>query len=610
MRIRPSLVLLGVMGYFACLLVLASVLTRTALADGAPGLAVQRVDATQFPTVRAYVSVANGAGVPITGLDTQAFQVQEDGKPVDGLQVESIVDSTEPIAIALVIDTSGSMEGAKLTQAKLAMHGLLDALGPNDRVTIVRFSDEVNVLQERTADRDAAKAAIDRLAAKGNTRLYDAVAESARRLAQQPERRRVLFVLTDGEDTQSSTSFENSLAAATGAGTPVYAIGLGDEVSHDVLDKLASTTGGQSVYVDDPNQLRSTFLSLADQLRRLYVIRYGSALGVDQKPHGLAIQVGYAGLQTTGLGSFTIAAPAEATVTGLSPSMSANGVQHVVVDVPNGAQLVQLFVDDQPRGVVRGAPYVFDWDTTRETAGAHRVVVRITDLQGGSSDKTYPVTVVAADAAPTPATPVAQATPASVATAAPTAVPPTPTPNGLPDLRRQPAEALLPAAVLLLLLACGVGAWILADPRRRSAPTSPAASDDDRTVLRSDLTEVVHANGAVDAEATFVRSASSAQPPARLVIARGGEQREVELVGTELTIGRDETSNVALKDSRASRAHCRIARENGLFWVEDLRSLNGTLVNGEPVSRRQLANGDRITVGDTVVTFLANDAHR
>src|SRR2546421_12005861 len=89
-------------------LAVAGAIASPVHADGL-GLSVQRVDASQYPTVRAYVSVANTSGVPIVGLDGHAFQVQEDGKPLDGVVVESLVDSQEPIAIAFVIDVSGSM---------------------------------------------------------------------------------------------------------------------------------------------------------------------------------------------------------------------------------------------------------------------------------------------------------------------------------------------------------------------------------------------------------------------------------------------------------------------------------------------------------------------
>ena len=572
---------------------LAGFFAPTAAAEG-PGLSLQRVDVSQFPTIRTYVSVANSSGVPITGLDAQAFVIQEDGKPVDAISVEPVVDSQEPIAIIVAVDTSGSMAAQdKIAHARDAASAFVDALGPNDRLSIVAFATDVRVVQEPTPDRAALKEAIGGLAAKGDTRLYDAVAEASRRQAGQTVRRKVLLVLSDGEDTKSDANLENAIAAATGASSPVYAIGLGSEVKKDVLDKLATATGGQSVYVDDPAQLRTTFLSISDQLRRQYVLRYTSRLAPDDKPHGLAVQVQYSGVQVTGLRSFTLPAPpAPPTITGLPVAGPVSGPLRVTVDVPGGAQSVELLVDDQPRGATRTPPFVLDWDTGRENAGPHRVIVRITDAQGAPSDRPFSVTV----AAPPPTREIAA--PATPVAPAPTAVPqPTPTTGPAP----RGLDSVLAVGLLLLLLVGGIAAWFLTNrPRSEHAPPPPRPTVGER----SDQTEIV-GKSSDEADKTFVRAEPPRRPPrARLVIARRGEEREIVLDQSELTVGRDTSTGVAIDDPLASRQHCRIVREDGQFWIEDLRSLNGTQVNGETVNKRQLASSDRISIGETVLTFV------
>src|SRR5262249_5350839 len=98
-------------------LVAGGLLASPAYAEG-PALAVVRVDASQFPTVRTSVSVATSGGVPVTGLDAQAFSVQEDGRPVAEVVVEPVIDNQEPIALGVLIDTSGSMKGDSLQQAQ------------------------------------------------------------------------------------------------------------------------------------------------------------------------------------------------------------------------------------------------------------------------------------------------------------------------------------------------------------------------------------------------------------------------------------------------------------------------------------------------------------
>jgi VWFA-related protein len=579
--------------WFVLALVACAPIAPPAWAEG-PGLAVQRVDASQFPILRIYTSVANGAGMPITGLDAQAFQVQEDGKPVDGIAVEPIVDSQEPIAIALVIDTSGSMaDESKLDHAKKAASSFVDALGPADRMTIVNFSDQVTVAQDYSTDRAALKSSIDGLAAQGNTLLYDAVAQTAHRQAGQSERRKALILLTDGQDTKSASSLENSITAATSAGSPVYAIGLGSDVSKDVLDQLASATGGQAVYLDDSSQLLGAFRSIGDQLRRQYVLRYTSRLLPDSRAHGLAIQVTYSGQSVNGLGSFTTpAAPPDWTVSGLTVAGAVTGVQHVAVDVPGGVQLVQLLVDDQVRATTPTAPYTFDWDVAHESVGSHHVIVRVTDAQGVSFDKAFSITV---GAVPTAAPP--QATPAPVATAPTTVTPP----SSIED--RIDGGLIVRLVLLFLLVMIGLAVLYLLVLRRgdRTAATVVPVL---KAPPPTDMTELVGGTTAL-ADMTSVRPRGpGSTTQARLLITRGGEEREVLLHQSEATVGRDDSIEVPIKDPQASRKHARIFRKDGQFWVEDLGSLNGTHLNGEPITSHQLVTKDRIGIGETVLTFV------
>jgi VWFA-related protein len=293
----------------------AALLAPPAYADSV-SVAVQRVDASQFPSVRAYVSVVNAGGVPIPGLEARAFQVQEDGKPVDQVVVDPSAEGQDPIVTALVIDVSESMaDGHKLDRTKEAAMGYVDALGPADRGTIVSFGSRVTVVQDYTADKNALKTAIDSLSARGGRVLYDAVAQTARRQAPQSERRKPVILLTDGLDAASSESIEAAIGAAVGAGAPVYTVGLDGVANRDVLVQIASGTGGRSVFVADPGDLKTTFLAIVDELRRQYLLRYASKLSPDSRSHGLAVQATYLGQTGTGLSSFTVAAPVVALAT-------------------------------------------------------------------------------------------------------------------------------------------------------------------------------------------------------------------------------------------------------------------------------------------------------
>jgi hypothetical protein len=92
--------------------------------------------------------------------------------------------------------------------------------------------------------------------------------------------------------------------------------------------------------------------------------------------------------------------------------------------------------------------------------------------------------------------------------------------------------------------------------------------------------------------------------PASLVLVQGGQPvRTYPLAAPELTIGRAEQSDIALSDPGVSRNHARVVREGDDFIVEDLRSTNGTEVNGQPVRRRRLANGDMLKLASSTLQF-------
>ncbi len=513
------------------LLVAGGLFARPALADGL-GIVIDGVDASAFPTVRAFVSVVNSDGATVTGLDARAFQVQEDGKPVEGLTVEAIAQSQEPIATAIVLDVSGSMaDQQKLDRTVEAANAFVDQLGAAERATVVAYSSRVTVIQDYTGEKAALKTALDSLVAKGDRVLYDAVAQTVRRQdALTQQRRKPIILVASGDDVKSTETLEGSLNAVGGSSSPIYAIGLGSDVKKDVLDRFAARSGGRAIYVADPGQLKPTFTSISDQLRRQYVVRYTSKLAADTRQHGLAIAASASGQQVTGLTSFALPASAVAP----------------------------------------------------------------------------PSVVAVATTAPLP-------TSAPVPTAAPVAASAVGQDNGV--------SAAAIAFVVLLLLLLGAAIWFLvvrsgpsaADTRVAAPKPAVVPSDGDATVVIGAPTAVGGADPNATqlhqepGDATVVRmSPDKRRPRARLVITRRGEASEVVLDRPEVIVGRDDDVSVPIKDPQASRQHAKIVREGDQYWIEDLRSLNGTQVNGEAVTRRQLVSNDHIGIGETVLTFVVD----
>lgn len=168
-----------------------------------------------------------------------------------------------PLNFCLVLDRSGSMQGAKLAAMKDATKRVIDTLTPQDIVSIVLFDDTVQVLAPATAaaDKAALQAQIDSIEEAGGTAMSGGLQAGQAELRKNaaPDRVGALLLLTDGQ-TWGDEDRCRALAGELGqAGVRITALGLGAEWNEKLLDDLAEATGGSSDYVADPAQITSFF---------------------------------------------------------------------------------------------------------------------------------------------------------------------------------------------------------------------------------------------------------------------------------------------------------------------------------------------------------------
>src|SRR5690606_32181684 len=149
-----------------------------------------------------------------TELDPAGVEITADGQPVTDLVVEPVGASTVPVGVVLVIDTSGSMAGAPMEAAIAAAQSFVDQARPEDRIAIVTFADEVQVVSGFTNNKTALNSTLGAIVADGETSFNDAVIQGVALFAQ-PNARDLLpnmIVLTDGEDTASTATLEDAIA--------------------------------------------------------------------------------------------------------------------------------------------------------------------------------------------------------------------------------------------------------------------------------------------------------------------------------------------------------------------------------------------------------------
>lgn len=213
----------------------------------------------------------------VTDLDKSAFSVFEDGKPQT---IISFRHEDVPVAMAIVIDNSGSMR-EKRNKVNQAALNLVRSSNPKDQVCIVNFNDEYYLDQDFTNDLLKLKDALEKIDASGGTALYEAVVASADHLRRNAQlEKKVLFVVTDGEDNASLETLEQAVKQLQGENSPaVYAIGILGEEEHPkrarrALEIIAERTGGLAFFPKTLNEVNEISSTVARDIRNQYTIGY------------------------------------------------------------------------------------------------------------------------------------------------------------------------------------------------------------------------------------------------------------------------------------------------------------------------------------------------
>jgi tight adherence protein B len=259
----------------------AAVLLSAAPAGAQPAdaLDITSVDTAGYPAVTAVVTAPAGLGG--AGYPASAFEVTEDGEPVDHT-VQRV--PTSSLEILLVVDTSGSMKDAPIAAARAAATEFLSVLPADTRVGVVAFGSQPSLVASPTTDRALLTSRVGRLTASGETALYDAVAFAKSQFT--PEARdRAIVLLSDGGDTASTTTLDQ--AAAAGVRTNVIELVTG-ESNRAVLGRLADAGGGSVSSVSDPAALAGLYRAAAASLANQYRVTYESS---GHGPAELTVQV-------------------------------------------------------------------------------------------------------------------------------------------------------------------------------------------------------------------------------------------------------------------------------------------------------------------------------
>jgi VWFA-related protein len=219
---------------------------------------------------------------PLEGLAPANFQLKENGVPRD---IDSVSAVLAPVSasVAALLDYTTSMQSqvSAIEDASRFFAGLLNA---DDETAIIKFAQRQQLMQDFTDNTALLITAIDTaptsIGRQDETRLYDAIWFAIEKTAAR-QKSKAIVLISDGKDISyqgvpnvSVKTLAEVIAYAAENAVAIYAVGLGD-VDAEVLNRLASETGGQYFYITNAEQLTGVYRAIRDLLADQYSVKYG-----------------------------------------------------------------------------------------------------------------------------------------------------------------------------------------------------------------------------------------------------------------------------------------------------------------------------------------------
>ncbi|MDA1314250.1 MAG: VWA domain-containing protein [Acidobacteria bacterium] len=228
-----------------------------------------------------HTTVSDKNNLLMTDLLEDSFRVFEN----DQLQTLKLFRREDvPVSLGILVDNSGSMLDKRL-KVNTAALDFVKASNPEDEVFIVNFNDEAFLDTPFTADLPRLQDGLQRIDSRGGTALYDAVGMSLDHLEDEAKQdKRVLLIITDGEDNASRSTLERLVRRLQETDTVIYAVGLLSEEdrrsakrAQRAIRAIVRETGGAAFFPDSVDEVHAITQQVARDIRNQYILAYSPA---------------------------------------------------------------------------------------------------------------------------------------------------------------------------------------------------------------------------------------------------------------------------------------------------------------------------------------------
>jgi Ca-activated chloride channel family protein len=242
-------------------------------------------------------TVLDADGRIVKGLPQDAFDLFEDGAR---RTISVFSNERVPVGLGVLLDTSDSMYGRRIVDARAAVDRFLfTLLDPTDEFFLVAFNHAPRTLTPWTSTPDVVRTALDSIKPSGGTAIYDAVLSAIPQLDRRSRERAAMVIISDGADTASDATLRDVRSALLRSDAFVYAIAIDSpdtyainrRVNPDALAEITNQSGGRTELVQSAEGLDAAASRIAEELNNQYVLGYASPNARDGKFHSIRVTV-------------------------------------------------------------------------------------------------------------------------------------------------------------------------------------------------------------------------------------------------------------------------------------------------------------------------------
>jgi Ca-activated chloride channel family protein len=242
------------------------------------------------------VTVRDADGRLVTTLGQKDFIVEEDGVEQP---ITQFTNDRVPVSLSLTLDTSDSMRGQRMADARGALANFLDALlAPEDEAALLGFNHAARLFAPWTTEKAGMRARLDAITPSGGTALYDAIAASLPLFESRQHPRAAILLVSDGADTASDMTPTQLKQTLVRSDVFLYAIGIDSidarnstRINPFTLNELTSQGGGYTEIIKSTADLAGATERIAEELNHQYMIGYTPSRRGDGKYHSIRVRV-------------------------------------------------------------------------------------------------------------------------------------------------------------------------------------------------------------------------------------------------------------------------------------------------------------------------------